>query len=196
MATATFTKQQHAITTGVDCMTVFFTHKNEKHSKVFTQPQPATYRDLQRLAKSWGLRANGDIDTLRIRVWRSEFAPYELNDSDIVGSYDSEPVELESLRKDATPVERSVKPSKPERKVKASRVQPKRDVCGMSYREAQRFVSWAKDNVVGYVAPQRNTGWDNVAENVMAVLDNEHFNTVKKTRKSVRNFLLSVNFTA
>jgi hypothetical protein len=46
---------------------------------------------------------------------------------------------------------------------------------GMTYRQAQRFVKFAKENLVGYEAPCKNCGWDNIEQNIEAILDNEHF---------------------
>lgn len=59
-------------------------------------------------------------------------------------------------------------------KPKPRKHQP-RTAYGMNYRSAQHLVTWAKANLVGYAAPCKNIGWDNVEHNVDAILDNAHF---------------------
>ena len=113
------------------------------------------YRDLQAIAKQLGVKANGSKDTLIDRIC------------------------------DPTNPENQPKPTG--KKGKKTRAANKNGKCvtvqaatkpapttSFTYKQAQRFVKWAKDNV-NWDAPAKNCGWDNIRTNAASLMDSSHF---------------------
>ena len=197
MTTAQFTTARVETSTGVDMDTTFVTFRSERHHKNFTQCQPTRYRDLQRLAKSWGLRATGDFDTLRFRVWLCEFEPQRLKASDIAGNYDIEPltvaearVETKPCAESNTPVRKHVRKAKKAKAPKSTKRKDakRKDYHGLTYREAQNLAKNLREWVVGCDTTTKNVGWDNVIRIIESAMATRHWHAIR-TRKSVTETL-------
>lgn len=124
--------------------------KVERHGKTVNHNTAYSYNELRAVMKELGLKASGSWIVLRERLERA---------------------------RTNTLVESDRKKVKPERKPRTKKEKaPKRTSKeGLDYRQSQRLVKWAKENLVGYVAPCKNTGWDNVLENIDAIYNCSHF---------------------
>ena len=116
-----------------------------------------TYRELQAVAKAAGVKANGSKEDIIERIC------------------------------DPTNPENMLKPTG--KKGKKTRAANKNGKCvtvqaatkpaptaapSFTYKQAQRFVKWAKENV-NWDAPAKNSGWDNIRTNAKSLLTNSHF---------------------
>ena len=120
------------------------------------------YRDLQAIAKQLGVKANGSKDTLIDRI--------------------CDPTNPENMLK---PTGKKGKKARAERKngkcvttVPATKPAP---TTSFTYKQAQRFVKWAKDNV-NWDAPAKNSGWDNIRTNAKSLMANSHFQRLVQKR--------------
>lgn len=118
-----------------------------------------SYRDLQAIAKQLGVKANGSKDDIIARI--------------------CDPTNPENAPK---PTGKKGKKERAAKNGKCVTVQPAAST-NFSYRQAQTFIKWAKENVT-WVAPARNSGWDNIKNNCKSLLTNSHFQKLV-TQKAV-----------
>ena len=129
------------------------------------QPEPLTYRELQASAKELGVKASGSYATIEARIER------HLSGTAAEADY-------------TKPKAKSTKPkakAEPKPKAKAA----KADTSGLTYRQAQRFNSWCKENITGYCPPCKNSGWVNVRLLMVGWLNSHHFKQVMAQKKQV-----------
>ena len=128
-----------------------------------------SYRELQAIAKQLGVKANGSKDSIIDRIC------------------------------DPTNPENALKPTgKKGKKERAKNgkcvtVQPAQTATAnttFTYRQAQTFIKWAKENVT-WEAPARNSGWDNIKTNAKSLLTNSHFQKLV-TQKAVLKELVEL----
>ena len=115
-----------------------------------------SYRDLQAIAKQLGVKANGSKDTLIDRI--------------------CDPTNPENMLK---PTGKKGKKARAERNGKCVTVQAATKpapttTTAFTYRQAQQFIKWSKDNV-NWDAPAKNCGWDNIRTNAASLMDSSHF---------------------
>jgi len=168
-----------------------------------THDQPVTYRRLQAACKAAGVSAKGSTAVLRKRLWEAEFGSKEPNPTPLTRrqrqAQVSTPVQDTSVDTsvdtsqdtfdyaaaygmdtavtyavpDPAPEPANSAPSKARKAPKAP-AKRRLSSIGVGYRETQRFVAlWREQDRL--TMPAKNTGWDNVEENVQFILDQPRF---------------------
>lgn len=165
-----------------------------------THDQPVTYRALQAHCKAVGISAKGSTAVLRKRLWEAEFGHLEPNAMPLTrrqrqAQQSTTPVAVQSENENhsqfdyaaaygmdtAMTYEVLPEPQEPATvaapkasKAPKAKAKPRVSSLGVGYRETQRFVAlWREQD--RFVLPCRNTGWDNLEQNVEAILNDSRF---------------------
>ena len=115
------------------------------------------YRDLQAIAKQLGVKANGSKEDIIDRI--------------------CDPTNPENQPKPTGKAGKKARAANKNGKcvtVQAATKPAPTTSNTFTYRQAQRFISWAKDNVT-WTAPAKNCGWDNIRTNAASLMANAHF---------------------
>ena len=115
------------------------------------------YRDLQAIAKQLGVKANGSKDTLIDRI--------------------CDPTNPENQPKPTGKKGKKTRAANKNGKcvtVQAATKPAPTTTTAFTYRQAQQFIKWSKDNV-NWDAPAKNCGWDNIRTNAKSLMANSHF---------------------
>lgn len=132
-----------------------------------------SYRDLQAKCKLEGLKANGSREVLIERL---------LN-----------PTEADKLA--AKKPKKSTKNGKC-KQVQAPTAAPTSTTAeALTYRQAQRLVSWANDNVV-WNKPCKNSGWDNIRTNLLDLVTTDHFTNLMADKAQVKELAIHLQVPA